>query len=648
MSNTYPVSIKFSATDRATATMKRISASVSRSFSGMTAAASKTVASLKMVGSAVTSMAKKAALVGAGVGIGTGYIVKGWLEASMQMEGYFAKLKTALKSGELAQAAMEWAKDFAANTPFSMSAVVDAVARLEMYGLAAKKWLPLVGDMAGAMGRDVTDAVEAIADAISGGGLERLKEFGISSSALKAAGWSGSYEPNGGGASAEKRAKAEEKLQSARRDWAERIADIERTSARAIRNAQESVWGARTWQEREKRQRRYSEVVGDAGRRVNRAYRDMREELNKLARAIGESGGGGGTSVAQALESIMQTRFGGGMKEMMETAVGSLSNFKDAVGKVKVALGDILKPAFKELLAFATPVLTTLARRMEEFGKTAGPAVGDWLKKKMEALAEWFTSRGPSIIEWFAGLTEKGRQWAAFLIASWPQIQAWFRGLWQGFMRLRQYGVQALQWVLGQYQKLREALADPEVRKNLSEMWGSLKEVAAALGKLAVDQLNQALTSISDNLPAITEAFKSMAADISGTLVPTLQKLDDWVNSSEFIKILDKLEAVLIFLGQANHVTVLKKLFQDPSGLGDYVNETNKNVSRAWNRHGSSVGGGDTVMGGPRSAYAGGGTNYGSAGNGTVTVRLRNGLVADQVSRGIQVQQDRTQGEMIF
>lgn len=116
------------------------------------------------------------------------------IKAAMDMEGYLAKLTTALKDVKKAQDMLDWAKAFAAKTPFEVSEVVDATTRLTMYGLNAQKWLPLVGDLAGAMGKSVTDAVEAVADAVSGGGMERLKEFAITSQRLKGAGWTGSYQ----------------------------------------------------------------------------------------------------------------------------------------------------------------------------------------------------------------------------------------------------------------------------------------------------------------------------------------------------------------------------------------------------------------------------------------------------------------------
>jgi hypothetical protein len=111
---------------------------------------------------------------------------------------YRNKLEIATKSTEKAARIFEAAKQYANVTPFSTGGAVDAAARLEMYGMTAAKWLPLAGDMAGAMGRDITQAVEAIADAVSGGGLERLKEFGVGSMQLTKAGWTGSYQDQQG------------------------------------------------------------------------------------------------------------------------------------------------------------------------------------------------------------------------------------------------------------------------------------------------------------------------------------------------------------------------------------------------------------------------------------------------------------------
>lgn len=183
------VSVRIKAIDNITSPMSRIATTISGAFRTMRNAAGLATAGINAVGAAL----RRALPIAAGLGLGGGLLAKSFLGASMELEGYQAKLEVAMKSTAAAAEMMKWAQKFAADTPFEMSAVVDAATRLELYGLSAKHWLPLVGDMAGAMGKDVTQAVEAIADAVSGGGLERLKEFGVTSVKLQAAGWTGSY-----------------------------------------------------------------------------------------------------------------------------------------------------------------------------------------------------------------------------------------------------------------------------------------------------------------------------------------------------------------------------------------------------------------------------------------------------------------------
>lgn len=106
------------------------------------------------------------------------FAFKTGLTEAMNLEGYQSQLETAMKDTKKAAEMMRWAVAFANKTPFETGPVVEATAKLEMYGLAAKQFLPLAGDMAAGMNKDILQAVEAIADAQTGE-LERLKEFGI-------------------------------------------------------------------------------------------------------------------------------------------------------------------------------------------------------------------------------------------------------------------------------------------------------------------------------------------------------------------------------------------------------------------------------------------------------------------------------------
>jgi len=165
---------------------------VGRIGSTVTGVASKVVGALGSIASAmanvVSSGLRMAAVVGGTVTAALGYLAIKAATAAADVETQFHKLWTALKSPEAAQSMLDWARKFADVTPFSTGETIEAVARLENYGLSAKQWLPMIGDMAASMGKSVVDGVEAIADAVSGGGLERLKEFGISTMMLLEAG----------------------------------------------------------------------------------------------------------------------------------------------------------------------------------------------------------------------------------------------------------------------------------------------------------------------------------------------------------------------------------------------------------------------------------------------------------------------------
>lgn len=121
---------------------------------------------------ATTAMATVATAIGAKKVVGMA------LTEAMNLEGFRMQLETATKSAEKAGEIMAWSVDLANRTPFETGSVVEASARLEAMGLAAQKYLPMIGDMAGATNKDLIQATEAIIDA-QAGELERLKEFGI-------------------------------------------------------------------------------------------------------------------------------------------------------------------------------------------------------------------------------------------------------------------------------------------------------------------------------------------------------------------------------------------------------------------------------------------------------------------------------------
>lgn len=90
-----------------------------------------------------------------------------------------AGLITATGSAEDAAIAFEALEDFAARTPYGLQQAVEGFTKLVNLGLTpSERALESYGNTASAMGKDLMQLVEAVADAVTGQ-FERLKEFGI-------------------------------------------------------------------------------------------------------------------------------------------------------------------------------------------------------------------------------------------------------------------------------------------------------------------------------------------------------------------------------------------------------------------------------------------------------------------------------------
>jgi phage tail tape-measure protein len=131
------------------------------------------------VGSKFRSLATQAAVAGAGLGY---FFKKNFVDVASEFEKFKTILETTEGSAAGADKAMKWVSDFAAKTPFELAEVTQAFVKLRAYGLdPTNGLLRTLGDTGAAMGKPVMQAVEAIADAITGEN-ERLKEFGIKGS----------------------------------------------------------------------------------------------------------------------------------------------------------------------------------------------------------------------------------------------------------------------------------------------------------------------------------------------------------------------------------------------------------------------------------------------------------------------------------
>lgn len=104
------------------------------------------------------------------------------VRANADMQRLSAMLEVATGSAGNAATAMSRLQSFAAETPFTLGQVTEAYIKLKNLGLdPSTEALRSFGNTSAAMGKDIMQFIEAVADAATGE-FERLKEFGIKAS----------------------------------------------------------------------------------------------------------------------------------------------------------------------------------------------------------------------------------------------------------------------------------------------------------------------------------------------------------------------------------------------------------------------------------------------------------------------------------
>ena len=103
----------------------------------------------------------------------------GFVETAAKFETLETTLGTIEGSSKKARESMKWIRQFTGRTPYELDQVAESFVKLRAYGMdPTNGLLRTLGDTASGMGKDVMQAVEAIADAVTGEN-ERLKEFGV-------------------------------------------------------------------------------------------------------------------------------------------------------------------------------------------------------------------------------------------------------------------------------------------------------------------------------------------------------------------------------------------------------------------------------------------------------------------------------------
>lgn len=106
------------------------------------------------------------------------------VNVAKEFERFENILSTIEGSSQKAQVSMKWINNFSKTTPFDLRNVTESFVKLKAYGIdPTTGTLRTLGNTASAMGKPMIQAVEAMADAMTGEN-ERLKEFGIRASAM--------------------------------------------------------------------------------------------------------------------------------------------------------------------------------------------------------------------------------------------------------------------------------------------------------------------------------------------------------------------------------------------------------------------------------------------------------------------------------
>lgn len=151
-------------------------------LTGIRKAAKITKKSLGDIANASGTLMKSVGVSTAAVSAGVFAAVKKIVDVSAEFERFETILTTVEGSSEKAKESMQWVEQFAKKTPYELSEVLDSFVKMRAYGIDPTAGsLAAAGDAAAAMGKPVMQAVEALADAMTGEN-ERLKEFGIRAS----------------------------------------------------------------------------------------------------------------------------------------------------------------------------------------------------------------------------------------------------------------------------------------------------------------------------------------------------------------------------------------------------------------------------------------------------------------------------------
>lgn len=147
--------------------MRTTARTTNQHLQSIEAQATRSASAISRMGNAVSGLQKMlrtGAIAGITMKVASGIksVATSAISAAAEMETYRTTLNTVLKDEARAGEMMKWATSFAAHTPYNTSDVVEAVVKMQAYGMNAQSMLENIGNMASAANKDLTTAVEAV------------------------------------------------------------------------------------------------------------------------------------------------------------------------------------------------------------------------------------------------------------------------------------------------------------------------------------------------------------------------------------------------------------------------------------------------------------------------------------------------------
>jgi len=117
----------------------------------------------------LTRMGKKAMLAGGLILGALGALFYKMIKVGAKFENFRVTLDQLYGSAEEGKKAFDWIMELQVKTPYKPTELMGALQQLKSFGVDARKWLPVIGDMAATMGKSIEEAAKGVGKALTGG-----------------------------------------------------------------------------------------------------------------------------------------------------------------------------------------------------------------------------------------------------------------------------------------------------------------------------------------------------------------------------------------------------------------------------------------------------------------------------------------------